>query len=233
MEEMKTMKKKLLTTVLAAVLCLGMSVTAMAAPSPSVDNSKPASQDNRVVTSTTTAGGVSVEQKALQQSDLTGAQKNVLGVYFTAMSDIDKDADATPAQKNERKAAYVQSMIKNALGVNANFKSGVYGAYELEASQVGKEIPVAVAGVNAGDKVVIAHLKDDGTWENVPATKVENGVVYAVFNSFSPVFVAVTGSGAATSPKTADAGMGMLFVVFVAAAAGAVVYARRRMNYAK
>ena len=41
-------------------------------------------------------------------------------------------------------------------------------------------------------------------------------------------------NAAATSPKTADAGMNMaMILVVVIAATGAVVYARRRMNYTK
>lgn len=242
------MKKKLLTTVLAVVLCLGMSVTAMAAPSP-VGPSKPVetpanpsptapskgvngSLDNRPVTQNVTAEGVVVKQKTLQQGDLSDAQKNILGATFTAFADIDNDNTLTAAQKNEKKAAAVQALINAALGVNYSYKSGVYAWVDV-VSTPGKEIPVEVAGVNAGDKVVIAHLTADGTWENVKATRVENGKVYAVFNSFSPVLVAVTGSSA-TSPKTADAGMGMMVVLLaVAATLSAVVYAKRRMNYAK
>ena len=53
---------------------------------------------------------------------------------------------------------------------------------------------------------------------------------------FRSVFVASVAdtNAAATSPKTADAGMNMaMILVVVIAATGAVVYARRRMNYTK
>ena len=106
----------------------------------------------------------------------------------------------------------------------------------LTATDLSNPIAISVAGIKAGDTVVVAHLTSAGVWENVPVTNVADGVVYAKFTSLSPVFVASVAdtNAAATSPKTADAGMNMaMIIVVVIAATGAVVYARRRMNYTK
>ena len=206
------MKKKLAAVVLSMVLCLGASVTTLAAGSPSANNS------NTTTSQTTTAATeVKVEQKAITQDALNDVQKEKLSGYFTDM-------------------AAVQTMINSVLGLNYSYKSGVYGTYELTATDLSNPIAISVAGIKAGDTVVVAHLTSAGVWENVPVTNVADGVVYAKFTSLSPVFVASVAdtNAAATSPKTADAGMNMaMILVVVIAATGAVVYARRRMNYTK
>ena len=233
------MKKKLAAVVLSMVLCLGASVTAFAAESPSANNSSTStttSQTSTTTTSTTAATEVKVEQKAITQDVLNDVQKEKLGGYFTDMTAIDNDTTLTAEQKVEKKAAAVQTMINEVLGLNYSYKSGVYGTYELTATDLSNPIAISVAGIKAGDTVVVAHLTSSGVWENVPITNVADGVVYAKFKSLSPVFVASVAdtNAAATSPKTADAGMNMaMILVVVIAATGAVVYARRRMNYTK
>ena len=225
------MKKKLAAVVLSMVLCLGASVTTLAAGSPSANNS------NTTTSQTTTAATeVKVEQKAITQDALNDVQKEKLSGYFTDMTAIDNDTTLTAEQKVEKKAATVQTMINSVLGLNYSYKSGVYGTYELTATDLSNPIAISVAGIKAGDTVVVAHLTSAGVWENVPVTNVADGVVYAKFTSLSPVFVASVAdtNAAATSPKTADAGMNMaMILVVVIAATGAVVYARRRMNYTK
>ena len=174
--------------------------------------------------------------KAITQDALNDVQKEKLSGYFTDMAAIDNDTTLTAEQKVEKKAAAVQTMINSVLGLNYSYKSGVYGTYELTATDLSNPIAISVAGIKAGDTVVVAHLTSAGVWENVPVTNVADGVVYAKFTSLSPVFVASVAdtNAAATSPKTADAGMNMaMILVVVIAATGAVVYARRRMNYTK
>ena len=217
------MKKKLAAVVLSMVLCLGASVTTLAAGSPSANNSSTTTSQT-----TTAATEVKVEQKAITQDALNDVQKEKLSGYFTDMAAIDNDTTLT--------AAAVQTMINSVLGLNYSYKSGVYGTYELTATDLSNPIAISVAGIKAGDTVVVAHLTSAGVWENVPVTNVADGVVYAKFTSLSPVFVASVAdtNAAATSPKTADAGMNMaMILVVVIAATGAVVYARRRMNYTK
>lgn len=233
------MKKKLAAVVLSMVLCLGASVTAFAAESPSANNSSTStttSQTSSTTTSTTAATEVKVEQKAITQDALNDVQKEKLSGYFTDMSAIDNDTTLTAEQKVEKKAAAVQTMINEVLGLNYSYKSGVYGTYELTATDLSNPIAISVAGIKAGDTVVVAHLTSAGVWENVPVTNVADGVVYAKFTSLSPVFVASVASTDTTvaSPKTADAGMNAaMILVVVIAATGAVVYAKRRMNYTK
>ena len=233
------MKKKLAAVVLSMVLCLGASVTTLAAGSPSANNSSTTTSQTTTTTTTTTtpttSTEVKVEQKAITQDVLNDVQKEKLGGYFTDMTAIDNDTTLTAEQKVEKKAATVQTMINSVLGLNYSYKSGVYGTYELTATDLSNPIAISVAGIKAGDTVVVAHLTSAGVWENVPVTNVADGVVYAKFTSLSPVFVASVAdtNAAATSPKTADAGMNMAMIVVVIAATGAVVYARRRMNYTK
>lgn len=236
----KDMKKKLAAVVLSMVLCLGASVTTLAAGSPSANNSSTTTSQTTTTTTTTTtpttSTEVKVEQKAITQDVLNDVQKEKLGGYFTDMTAIDNDTTLTAEQKVEKKAATVQTMINSVLGLNYSYKSGVYGTYELTATDLSNPIAISVAGIKAGDTVVVAHLTSAGVWENVPVTNVADGVVYAKFTSLSPVFVASVAdtNAAATSPKTADAGMNMaMILVVVIAATGAVVYARRRMNYTK
>lgn len=228
------MKKKLAAVVLSMVLCLGMSVTALAVDSPSANNaSTTTTTTTNTSTSTAQTTEVKVEQKAITEDTLNEVQKKALNSYLTEMTAIDNDATLTAEQKVEKKAESVQSMINSVLGLNYTYKSGVYGSYELTATDLSNPIAISVAGIKAGDTVVVAHLTSAGVWENVPVTEVADGVVYAKFTSLSPVFVASVAStdAAVTSPKTADAGMNMVIVlVAVMAASGAAVYARRRMN---
>lgn len=224
------MKKKLAAVVLSMVLCLGMSVTALAAESPSANNT---STTTTTTTNATQTTEVKVEQKAITEATLNQVQKEVLSTYLADVTAIDNDTTLTAEQKTEKKAESVQTLINNALGLNYTYKSGVYGSYELTATDLSNPIAISVAGIKAGDTVVVAHLTSAGVWENVPVTEVADGVVYAKFTSLSPVFVASVASTdvAVTSPKTADAGMNMaLVLVAVIAASGAVVYAKRRMN---
>lgn len=89
--------------------------------------------------------------------------------------------------------------------MNYSYKNGVYGVYDLKASDLSQTIPISVDGVKAGNQVVIAHLKAGYTWERVEVAEVGDGVVYAKFDSLSPVFVAVLqNSNSTVSSKTTD-----------------------------
>ena len=181
------MKKKLAAVVLSMVLCLGASVTTLAAGSPSANNSSTTTSQTTTTTTTTTtpttSTEVKVEQKAITQDVLNDVQKEKLGGYFTDMTAIDNDTTLTAEQKVEKKAATVQTMINSVLGLNYSYKSGVYGTYELTATDLSNPIAISVAGIKAGDTVVVAHLTSAGVWENVPVTNVADGVVYAKFTS--------------------------------------------------
>ena len=121
----------------------------------------------------------------------------------------------------------VQTMINSVLGLNYSYKSGVYGTYELTATDLSNPIAISVAGIKAGDTAVVAHLTSAGVWENVPVTNVADGVVYAKFTSLSPVFVASvadTNAVEESHQKLLDAGMNMaMILVVVIERTGAVV----------
>ena len=182
------MKKKLAAVVLSMVLCLGASVTTLAAGSPSANNSSTTTSQTTTTTTTTTtpttSTEVKVEQKAITQDVLNDVQEEKLGGYFTDMTAIDNDTTLTAEQKVEKKAATVQTMINSVLGLNYSYKSGVYGTYELTATDLSNPIAISVAGIKAGDTVVVAHLTSAGVWENVPVTNVADGVVYAKLHLF-------------------------------------------------
>lgn len=198
-------------------------------PTTPAQASQTSQASNKAETTTTTVNGAVVTQKEMTQSDLNDVQKNILGTYFTAMQNIEQDTMLSAEQKQNKKAETVQAWINSALGVNYRYKNGVYGVYDLKASDLSQTIPILVDGVKAGDQVVIAHLKADGTWEKVVPTEVGNGVVYAKFDSLSPVFVAVLqNSNSMASPKTADANLGIFFVIAAVAALGIAVIVRRR-----
>ena len=88
------MKKKLAAVVLSMVLCLGASVTTLAAGSPSANNSSTTTSQT-----TTAATEVKVEQKAITQDALNDVQKEKLSGYFTDMAAIDNDTTLTAEQK--------------------------------------------------------------------------------------------------------------------------------------
>ena len=71
------MKKKLAAVVLSMVLCLGASVTTLAAGSPSANNSSTTTSQT-----TTAATEVKVEQKAITQDALNDVQKEKLSGYL-------------------------------------------------------------------------------------------------------------------------------------------------------
>ena len=245
--------KKLTTMIVTFLLCLAMSITVMAAGSPSVDNSgsKSPSADNAGSESPSVSN---VKQTALTEAVLNQVQKEILADYFDEMEKIDADTTLTLAEKAAKKAEYVQEMINKVLGLKNSYKKGIYAAIDLQADDLSKAIKIDVSGVKAGDEVVVAHLTSEGVWENVKVEKVENDAVYAKFDSLSPVFVAVIEKKAGTdtsvkpsapsdnqtttdttsvSPKTADSNIAVILLVAVAATVGAVVFARRRMNFTK
>lgn len=113
--------------------------------------------------------------------------------------------------------------------------------YVIPATGISLNIPIA--GVEAGKTYVLLHLAN-GTWETIVPTSVANGVLTATFTSLSPVVAneviivtaeeeekdddddaavetAVTATGVAASPKTAETlpAAGVVAVICLAGAA--------------
>lgn len=87
----------------------------------------------------------------------------------------------------------------------------------------GISITFDVDGIVAGDKVYILHGLENGTWETITPTKVEDGKVTATFKSLSPVAIVKTAQ--ATSPQTGVPAVAP--VVALVCLAGATVCARK------
>lgn len=235
--------KKLLTAVLSAVLCLGMSVTAMAATSPST--SIPSSPD-------VTMGAVSNAY-----TNANAAQREALDAYAGKIT----SAGSMEAAATELITATVGA--SNAV----EFASLI----DVSATDLSKPVRFAAPGISAGNAIVVLHLKADGTWENIPATA-GNGYIDGTFTSLSPVmyaklavdathhhsfdqnvvaptentwgytlytcecgysyadnYVAPTnGAAAAASPKTADSVMPVIAMMTAVAMLGMALVVRRK-----
>lgn len=82
-----------------------------------------------------------------------------------------------------------------------------------------------VGGVVAGQKIMVLHQLDDGSWETITPDAVGNGTVTATFTSLSPVaFVAYDASA-----KTADVAPYAMIMAMIAVM-GAAVCAKKAFN---
>ena len=133
------MKKKLAAVVLSMVLCLGMSMTALAANSPSANNSS-TTTTTQSSTPAPAKAEVKVEQKALTQDTANAVQKEKLNTYFNEMSTIDSDATLTVEQKTEKKVAAVQTLINKALGLNYTYKQQQIFQHQLQFPLQGSKL---------------------------------------------------------------------------------------------
>lgn len=160
------MKKKLLTAVLSMVLCLGSAMTVMAAPSPTYQNTYQA-----------TSGSVE-DYVAAASSEVKAAYES----YQAATASGDEQA--------------YKSFVKAQTGADVDkvTASGIIDVVRPNVSdeQLAKGIVVTfpAAGVHANSQVIVLHLKNDGTWEQLPVSAVGDGTISATFTSFSLVFYA-------------------------------------------
>lgn len=114
----------------------------------------------------------------------------------------------------------------------------------LEGLNVSADNPITVtfsiAGVNAGDEIVVVHKKSDGSWEKLPGT-VDNGTVTVTFTSFSPALFVRTSAAPAPSepkkdkvPKTGDVNMTVFWtMIAVCSGAGMVCLYKRKKSAVK
>lgn len=91
--------------------------------------------------------------------------------------------------------------------------------FNLSAAEPG-EIKIFIAGIKAGDEVIVLNKCAVHDWESIPAVA-GNGFVIGTFHNYSNVVVFV--KAGATSPKTADAGVAAAAVIAVIAVAGLAV----------
>lgn len=256
------MKKKLLTLVLSAVLCMGMATTAFAATSPSVDNSNTNQspsvdndEDTIPVDGTTIINGVAVtlEVKYLGEAPLTEKQWAAIEKLFEGVE------DAATYEKMEK------NLIESTTGKKVeSVKWGKLFDILLPEGQTipadGIQITLSDSDVKAGMNIVMLHMKADGTWENIPVT-VEDGKITGTFTSLSPVYYfevkeaanTTTNNNTATnnntttnnttttdnttttesSPKTEEVNMNLYITLLAIVAVCGVVYGTRKMKYSK
>lgn len=222
------MKKKLLTLVLSAVLCLGMSVTAFAAPSPTVS----------------TSAGVAVVNGQNVSVNVTPGFGSSLS---TNQSTVVNDLQAQIANKGTEAAYKDLIASKTSAKVSSISATGVVDIQAPAGVDISAGVPITFSanGIKPGDTIIVLHLKADGTWESISATA-GDGVITGTFTSLSPVvYMKVTlaptntnkvaaastpadNNTAATSPKTQEANMNIVVLLMAVAAAGVIAYGKRR-----
>lgn len=98
----------------------------------------------------------------------------------------------------------------------------------LQSGASSGTITLNVAGVRAGDIILVIHQKADGSIEIIPATVLANGVISFYMGSFSPIsIVRVAQAGAASADtmyKTGDTTSAATMVLLIAAC-GAALFA--------
>ncbi|MCI5872829.1 MAG: hypothetical protein PUJ55_06480 [Clostridiales bacterium] len=143
------MKKKLLTAVLSAVLCLGMSVTAMAATSPSAGI--PSSDD-------VTMGNVSNDF----YTNATQAQTEALDAFYEKVELMESEGSGREVYN-----VVAGELIAATAGVSVKVEFATI--LEVSATDISKPVRFEAPGISAGNSIVVLHLKADSTWENIPA----------------------------------------------------------------
>lgn len=244
------MKKKFISSVVAALMVLTMGTTVFAAPSVTTDTVK------------TESGKASATVSVNADAVVANAAKATTEGATVKEATTSEDVEKTVANVNSKlsTAAGVADVLEKA-GVadatatadnkDATVKTEVVSVLNLTGT-AGAKVTVTVPGIVAGDKVVVLHIKDDGTSEYLAATVDANGKITFTAPSFSTfAIVKVTVSApekvsyngwagypwgattetaaattAATSPKTADAAP-VLPVLAVICLAGVVVCGKK------
>lgn len=213
--------KKLVSFALAAVLCLGMTTTVMAANSPTTETNSPV-VDNTVV-------AVVDKAPAVKSGNAT----------VTTIS----DAKATYNEAEEAVVNAIEnggaSAVKDIVSGSVNVASVAYvQGFDIEGTP-GTAVTLAYTKISESNEVVVLHVKEDGTTEVLAATYT-NGELTVTFNSFSPAYIveytAPVSSGntyvpsvtETTSPKTADMSMALYVSMIAVVALGGVVYGTRK-----
>ena len=229
------MKKRVISAVLATVMCLSMGATALAANSATEDNETEAVKKTEV--------------SDIKVADMPAEQKTAWNAAFgdNAAPGIDAIADLVRAQAG--------NAVKDQKIVNS-------GSADVQAPEGYTGGPATVqftAGVVASDNIIVYHLTSSGKWERLSATA-GDGYIIAKFTSFSPVVYVVTvpdsgsgsGSGSSTtttqgqggsssstnnnpakSPNTGVESNAMLVVMFVMALGGAAWYGKKCFGNAR
>lgn len=241
------MKKKFLKLVAVfACFVMVLSMTVFAADSPSTTGNSD-TVDTAVTQDTVNKATTAVKVEDAKVTSASGAELTVK--YSTSSDVITTEVVKYAVEK-------VQNIVKELASANPTTteKLGTINTKELKSNEKivvaaavdvtipdikpedipegGIAVPVAVEGIKAGDKVAVLHQKADTTWESLPIENVADGVITAKFTSFSPVVVVRVETVNDTAPVSPSTGYNMPVVVIfalVAALAGTVFCARRRV----
>lgn len=225
------MKKRVISAVLATVMCLSMGATALAANSPETDNE--------------TEAVVEVEVSDVKVDAMEAKQKEAWTAAFggEAAPGIDAIADLVRAQAG---AAVKDQKIVNSGTADVQAPAGYTG---------GKATVTFKANVVASDNIIVYHLTASGNWERLAASA-KDGAITATFTSFSPVVYVVTvpekaassstnsttttqgtsGSTSTAPGKSPNTGVGsnaVLVAMFVMALGGAAWYGKKCFGNAR
>ena len=215
--------KRIITTVLALTLALGMSVTAFGAPSPEKP-SNPSVSASGALTDAVDKNGKPVEASAAQ---------------------IDPASD-------EGKTLVAESTAEAKKGIASYENVNVVAQFEVDCSAATKENPVtltfAIPSVMVNDKIIVMHKTENGWVQEKNVEITADGVVKVTVTSCSPfVFYKVTGyngwagvpasdkaammnatQAGVASPKTGDASV-IGFMLIAVACGSALVVARKKL----
>lgn len=244
------MKKKIIALLMGAVLCLGMSVTAFAAESPTIPN-----EGNALINGENVP--VTIKQSTENFTEETKAAWAPIGEKFEKVDSAEK-ATAEFAPLISEKAGVTVSQV-----LSYGWTDISLPGYDLNNGGKGTLITFPAPGFSEGDRVVVLHVKSNGEWESLNAIA-GNGKITAAFTSLSPIaFFKVTlpedtaqnqtygpnnwdkatwdqywssaknaeaqTNAASVSPKTGEADMSFAVVLFGVAAVLAAAYGKRRL----
>ncbi|MBP3489609.1 MAG: LPXTG cell wall anchor domain-containing protein [Roseburia sp.] len=246
------MKKKLLTAVLSVVLCLGSAMTVMAAPSPTSQNTYQA-QTGSVDTYVAAAPSEVKAAYESYQAATAAGDEQAYKSFIKAQTGADVDKVVTSGivdvvRPNVSDAQLAKGIVVTfpAAGIRANSQVIVL---HLNNQGVWEQLPVSAVG----DGTISATFT---SFSLVFYAEVETSVSehYHQYSEFTTAptaetwgytthycecgdiyydnYVAPTSQSAAavTSPKTGESNMPMVVLFAAAAAAGAAVCVRRKVN---
>ena len=177
--------KKMKLVALSAVLCLVLGMTVNAEGS--------------------SAGGVQVSQET---KTATVTMADGTKVENATVVPVVKESSKAVAKEEAKKALKIDSdnFTSYTMDVSLAMARDTSSVVTLADGSAAIEVAFKVPEVKASSKVVVLHWKGGATEpEQLPVT-VEDGVVKAVFTSFSPVEILVYNEKAQDSGKTPDNG---------------------------
>ncbi len=227
------MKKRILALVFVLVLTFGMSMTAMAAPSPEagdiiygdeIIDTTPDSTPVGPSTSPAPAPAPSYEPST-DTVVTTGSGQSIseASLYAdVAKTTLTTDvAGATLTNVGPQAAACMVAKANDVVGSNATVLTMV--DIQVPDGTGTATFTINVAGIMAGQNVTILHLKSADDIEVIKPSAVNNGSVTFTMSSYSPVAVVVN----ATAPKTADANYAWVAVLALSCLSGAVFFSKK------